>query len=473
MFIAVVETAERMLPSGLRAKLSPLLRKLTGMLTGGGEKAASQRMAFVAFAIRIASAALAFLSQILLARMMGEFEYGIFVFVWVLMILFGNMACLGFHTVIIRFLPQYKADGAVDKIRGLASTCRRFAVALSGGLALAAIVALHFFGDRVESYYVMPLFLGLVAVPMIALGDILDGTSRANHWPVMALSPTFLIRPTLIILFMLVAILSGAEHSAVTAMQAALAATFASVVMQYLAVTARLRRHYPPGPKAIDFRPWLAVAIPIFLIEGVSYLLTNADVVVVGLFLSPEQVAVYFAAAKTMALVHFVYFSVKAAAGPRFAAILAEGDRQKLAAFAAETTRWTFWPALAVGLSVLAAGHLLLSLFGAAFASGHVLMAILLSGILAKALVGPGEVLLVMAGRQTLCVYLYAVALAANVGLSVILIPHFGLEGAAIATAAAMMVEALLLHVTVRGTLGIVLFTFARPTMTTMNAKVL
>jgi O-antigen/teichoic acid export membrane protein len=469
--MAVIETAEKMLPSGLRATLSPSLRKIAALLSDRSEKAASQRMALVAFAIRIGSAALAFLSQIFLARMMGEFEYGIFVFVWVLMILFGNMACLGFHTAVIRFLPIYKADGAHAEIRGLTSTARRFALALSGSLAIASMIALHFLGGLIESYYVVPIFLGLAAMPMIALGDVLDGTARANHWPVMALSPTFLIRPTLILLFMAAAILAGAPHSAETAMQAALAATLATVTMQYLAVTARLRRHYSTGPKVIDFPIWLAVAFPIFLIESVSYLLTNSDVVVVGIFLPPEQVAVYFAAAKTMALVHFVYFSVKAAAGPRFSAIIAENDGDKLAAFAAEAARWTFWPALAVGLAVLAAGQFLLSLFGAAFTAGHILMAILLAGILAKALVGPGEVLLVMAGKQRLCVYLYAIALAANIGLNITLIPHYGIEGAAIATASAMVVEAVLLHLAVRRALGIVLFAFIRPPMTTINAK--
>jgi O-antigen/teichoic acid export membrane protein len=308
----------------------------------------------------------------------------------------------------------------------------------------------------------MPAFLGLIAVPMIALGDVLDGTARAKHWPIMALSPTFLIRPTLILLFMVAAILAGAPHDAVTAMAAALAGAFTSVLLQYLAVTLRLRRQYPRGPKAVEFNAWTAVALPIFLVEGVGYLLTNSDVIVVGIFLDPDEVAVYFAAAKTMALVLFVSFAVRAAIGPRFAAILAEGDRSKLAAFATEATRWSFFPALAIGLVVLAAGQLLLSLFGAAFAEGQIVMAILLAGILARALVGPAEVLLTMADKQMLCVYLYAVALVANVGLNVALIPHFGIEGAAIAGATAMAIEALLLHVVVRRALGISLFALTR-----------
>ena len=468
--MAVIETAEKLLPSGLRASLSSVVAKLRALLTGRGEKAASQRMALVAFVIRIASAALAFISQIVLARVMGEFEYGIFVFVWVLMVLAGNLSCVGFHTAVIRFLPQYKADGAADLIRGLTDTARIFALSSAICLALIAAAIVHLSTGLIEAYYLLPILVGLMIMPLIAVGDVLDGTARANHWPVMALSPTFIIRPILILVFMVGAVLSGAPHSALTAVESALAATFVTTLCQYFALTFRLRRHFPAGPKTIRFGTWMAVAFPIFLVEGVGYLLTNSDVIVVGIFLDPQQVAIYFAAAKTMALVHFVYFSVKAAAGPRFASIIAEGDSHKLATFARETTRWTFFPALAVGLAVLAAGQFLLSLFGAAFMAGHIVMGILLAGILAKALVGPGEVLLMMAGRQRLCAMLYGAALAANIGLNVLLVPRLGIEGAAIATAAAMLVEATLLHVAVRRTLGIVLFAFA-PAMANLNAK--
>ena len=58
-------------------------------------------------------------------------------------------------------------------------------------------------------------------------------------------------------------------------------------------------------------------------------------------------------------------------------------------------------------------------------------------------------------------------ALIANIGLNVALIPHFGIEGAAIAAASAMMVEAVLLHIAVRRALGIVLFALTRQPATT------
>ena len=457
--LAVIQIAERILPSGLH----PALHNLAETFLDHGEDARSQRMAMSAFIIRVFSAAIALISQIIQARIMGEFEYGIFVFVWVLVVLFGNLSCLGFHTTIIRFLPQYETRGELDEIRGLAITTRRFSMFSASVLAVIGFAVLHFFGEHIESYYMVPLFIGLITLPLIALGDSLEGTARANNWTVAALTPTYIIRPLLILGFMVLAVFLGAPHTATTAMQAAIAATLATSLGQLVSVEWRMRKRFSRGPKKIQFMVWLKVALPIFLIEGFGFLLTNSDVVVVGLYVEPDQVAIYFAAAKTMALVQFVYFAVKTVAAPRFSAMVAAPDLRPLAIFAGATARWSFWPSLVVGLTVLLFGKFLLSLFGAAFTSGYFLMAILFAGTLSKALVGPGEVLLTMAGKQGLCVWLYLAALATNIALNVILIPLYGLAGAAIATAAAMMVEAVLLHIAVRSSLGIVLFAFANP----------
>lgn len=442
------------------------------MTTDTGEHAAAQRMALTAFVIRILSAAIAFFSQIVQARIMGEFEYGIFVFVWVLTILIGNLSCLGFHSVVVRFVPQYRTEGAHGSLFGIAVTARIFSMLLATAVAGSGFLVLYFFGRIVENYYVVPIFLALIILPMIALGDVLDGTARANGWSFTALTPTFIIRPTLILIFLFVLMQAGYPPTAITAMIAALGATYATSIGQLVAVSTGMVKRYPSAQRAYNLGAWLKVALPIFFVEGFGYLLTNSDVVVVGLYLQPDEVGIYFAAAKTMALMQFVFFSVKAAAAPRFASLVAEGDRDALARFAGEMARWGFWPSLGVGIVMLLTGHVLLSLFGPGFTEGYPLMAILFLGYLSKASVGPGEVLLTMAGRQQLCAWLYAVVLISNIGLNMLLIPVYGLSGAAMAAAGAMMIEAVLLHLTVRKALGIVLFVLADPLGQSRQQKV-
>src|SRR5690606_15174450 len=106
------------------------------------------------------------------------------------------------------------------------------------------------------------------------------------------------------------------------------------------------------------------------------------------------------------------------------------------------TVSWTFWPSVAMGVAVLVVGKPLLMLFGPGFDAGYLLLFVLVPGVIARASVGPAESLLTMSGNQSICAAVYGVTLAVNVMLNVMLIPAFGLWGAAVAMAAALACEA-------------------------------
>lgn len=455
MRISASMAAERLLPGMWAARALPFAGKIDEILTSPDQNMVARRMSLIAFAIRLVSAAIAFVSQILLARWIGDFEYGIFVLVWTAAIIAGNLSCFGFATSIIRFVPQYRASGAHDELRGILLTGRIFTLLAATAVAAFGVAATLVLASTIESYYVAPFVLGALALPMIALGDTLEGTARANAWPVKALSPTYIIRPILILLFMVAALGAGFEASAKTAVIAAILATYATTIVQLLAITASVDRMVPDGPKQVNFGEWMAVSIPIFLVEGFLFLLTNADVLVVGHYLPPEKVAVYFATAKTLALVHFVYFAVKAGVSQRYAQLIHSGTKEELEDFVISSARWTFWPSLFMGGVVLVLGEPLLSLFGESFTSGYPILFVLVAGVVMRASVGPAESLLNMSGNQTVCAWIYGLTLVLSIGLCSVLIPAWGLWGAAASFSAGMVFEALALGVIVWKRLGI------------------
>ena len=128
----------------------------------------------------------------------------------------------------------------------------------------------------------------------------------------------------------------------------------------------------------------------------------------------PHDVAVYYAGARLLAIVAFVYFAIAGATTHKFTEYHVAGDRQRLASFFGETVRWTFWPSLAACAAILAFGRPLLSLFGAGFEAGYGVMFILAIGMLARAAVGPAERLLNMLGERKQCALVYATAFAIN-----------------------------------------------------------
>jgi O-antigen/teichoic acid export membrane protein len=442
------------------------LRRADGLLSARGDRGEAQRVSLIAFAIRIVNAVIAFVSQVLLARWLGPFEYGIFVLVWVTMIIVGSLSCLGFHTTVIRFIPEYREKGQFPELRGILFTGRLFALGSSTAIAALGLLGLWWFADAVESYYVVPFYLGIVCIPMIALSDLLQGVARAHGWAFAALTPAYLVRPLLVLAFMAGALAAGYAPDAVTAVVCAILATYATSIWQLATVAPRAAVQGGAGPRTVLFRHWFTVSMPIFLVESFFFLLTNADVLMIGRFMAPDDVAIYYATVKTLALVHFVYFAVKTGVAQRYAAMSHRDDRQALGAFARATVSWTFWPSLAMAGVVLLVGGPMLNLFGPHFDQGYPLLFVLVLGVVARAAVGPAESLLTMSGNQNVCALVYAMTLGLNVGLNLILIPQHGLWGAAIATAVAMGFEAAALSFTVWRRLGIAMAIFVPASVT-------
>ena len=129
----------------------------------------------------------------------------------------------------------------------------------------------------------------------------------------------------------------------------------------------RLKTKVPAGPKQYEVKTWFATSLPIFVVEGFYLLLTYVDILALEHFRSPDEVAVYYAGARLLAIVAFVYFAIAGATTHKFTEYHVAGDKKRLASFFAETIKWTFWPSLAACALILAFGRPLLGLFGAQF----------------------------------------------------------------------------------------------------------
>ncbi|HVT55853.1 MAG TPA: flippase, partial [Xanthobacteraceae bacterium] len=107
--------------SGARqARLSPseLMLKLRALASDQSHQSIAQRVAGAAFIMRVASAVLVYFSQVLFARWMGKFEFGVYVYVWTWLLLLGAFMPLGLSSTAQRFIPEYKARGDFARLRG-------------------------------------------------------------------------------------------------------------------------------------------------------------------------------------------------------------------------------------------------------------------------------------------------------------------------------------------------------------------
>jgi O-antigen/teichoic acid export membrane protein len=232
------------------------------------------------------------------------------------------------------------------------------------------------------------------------------------------------------------------------------------MIGQMLVLNRRLSRHIEAGPKAYDVRGWLAISLPILLVESFYLLLSYTDVLVLQQFRPSDEVGIYFAVVKTLALVSFIHYAMSATTAHRFAEYNALGDKARLSAYVAHAINWTFWPSLAATMALLAFGKPLLWLFGPQFVLGYDIMFIAAIGLVVRAAIGPVERLLNMLGHKHICAVAYALAFAMNVALCVALVPRYGGHGAAAATSFSLTFETALLFWIVRRRLGLHVLAF-------------
>jgi O-antigen/teichoic acid export membrane protein len=431
------------------------MARIRAFLRDPSHQTVAQRVAGTAFVIRVMSAAIAYVSQVLMARWMGGNEFGIYIAVWVWVLLLGHLSNAGLASAAQRFIPEYGERGDLDGLRGFIAGSRLVGFIIATVMAGLGLAALWQFGQAIAQPMLMPLVLAAICLPVYVLTDIQDGIARSYNWTDLALGPPYLIRPILLLAGMAISHALGFATNAVTGMACAVIATWATALVQFVFIERRLAERIPTGPRRVETGIWLRTSAAIFLVEAFYMALTYTDVLLLKQLRTAEEVAVYWAAVKTLALVAFIYFSVAAAAAHRFSEYHVAGDREKLEEFLQASIRWTFFPSLAATILILALGKPFLMLFGREFVAGYPAMFVVSVGLLARAAVGPVERLLSMSGNQGICAAIYGAAFAAAVVLCLLLIPRFGMMGAAAATAAALTLESVLLFWITRLRLGI------------------
>ena len=428
---------------------------IASLMSSNDDNARTQRNALLAFSVRVISAGLLYLTQVILARWMGTFEYGIYVFIWTWVLMLGGLASLGLNIAAIRLLPEYRETDRLTLLRGYTRGTRLLVFFVGTLLALAGALGLYFFEDYLANYYVLPLYLALICIPMYAVCDLQDGFGRGKAWMGLALFPPYILRPLLILAGMVVALLIGAPMTATTAAISAIVATWAATILQTFWINQKLVQEIGSGSRSYDFPSWFTVATPLLIINACELLLQYTDVLIISRYMRPEDVAIYFAAAKTMSLIMFVHYAVGSAAANRFSALRARGDEAELKTVVADSVKWTFWPSLGAAVLLLLMGKFLLSLFGPNFTDGYPVMTILVAGFLLRSAMGPAEFLLQMLGEQKRCAAILVTTAILNIILNLILVPAYGMVGGATATSIALMTSALLHYIVARRQLGI------------------
>jgi O-antigen/teichoic acid export membrane protein len=385
-------------------------------------------------AIRIAAVGIEFLCLLVLARVFKADAYGTYALVMSGIAIAAVPATVGFDRLLVRELAAYHASNDWPRLKGL---LRRGVQVV--GIASLVVAAALWAGTRMlpgtdSALAAQSLQFAIVLVPILAFARVRQATLQGFGHVVAGQLPEAIVQPT---------ILMALAGITAVSLQLPRAAEFA-LVLQVIASTSALvlgavlqRRYLPPGPREAYpvylTRQWLTTGLNFMWLVGMSAVLTNIDTILVGALMSPADAGVYRVASQLAMFVGLPLTAVSVAMAPGMAAMHATGRRVELQSQSRAAARLIGLGAGGITFLIAIIGPQVLQAFGPQFGRGFDAALVLAVAYLFHSAMATSGYQLLMSGHERLVAVLFSVGTLLNMAGLLLLVPLYGLVGAAIA----------------------------------------
>jgi O-antigen/teichoic acid export membrane protein len=389
----------------------------------------------VAFILKIASSLLGFLNQIVLARILGAAGVGEVLLALSLVKISTQIAKFGMEETMMRFIPVYIEHNDNERLKGSINFALKFCFAISIIfffliLLLAKIISINVFHSA--TLHKLLLFVA-VAIPAAVIRDVIGGILKGYKDAYRALVPESIISPLLrLVIFLLLSL-----HD-ITPLYAIFAFVSGELLAMLLSIRFLLQKmiKMKSVKGRCENKKILEVAYSIIFASVSLFLYTQTDIWILGIFKTKEVVGIYGVAAKLVLLIYFPMFAFASIIPPMMSSTYTSGNYKELERITRESSRWILSIAMPIILILFLEGELVLRYFyGQEFVAGYLVLIILMTVHLINTSTGLVGIFLQMTGQHKLYMKINIFFGILNVILNIILVPPFGMEGAAVATA--------------------------------------
>lgn len=414
---------------------------------------------FASITIKIISVSLSFFTAIILARILGPGGYGDYAYVFALVSILIIPIQFGLPDLIIRETARAKQLDRWATTRGLWRWSNALVVLMSIVLITIVLGLESFIKNQIPNLNIDTLYWGLLLIPFIAFTRVSGAKLQGLQKVIKGQVPDSVLRPGLFMLSLL-AMYSFYYENSMTAKHA-MSLHFICASLAFLAGLVFVRVNKPDQLKntlevEYDTKKWISSILPLAFISGMSVVNTETDLIMIGVFLSPEDVGIYRVATQGSLLVSFGLTAIGMVVMPYFAKYYASNEMDKFQRLATFGARAMLLMAVPVAIFFFVYGGQLLSyVFGEEYKTAYVPLVILSFAHIIHAgfgIVGP---LLNMTGNEKLTAKGISIAAICNILLNIILIPIYGVPGAAVATASSLILWNIILWVAVWKTINI------------------
>ncbi|MDI3471666.1 MAG: hypothetical protein OJF62_003729 [Pseudolabrys sp.] len=411
----------------------------------------------VLFAARIAGAGCAFATQVLLVRLLGAPTFADYVLVLAGINIGAAVMPLGFHFTANYFAARYYATNSAA---ALSAYLRQAFLHIAVGILVTAVgaVALWSLVPASIKPLVPPAIIFAVAVAVIYLtSGVLIGLKR----PIAGMTADILLRPVFTLTTFAIFCFTVAPDDVLMFGLWVLAGLLTLIGAGQLVLVARALRgmNGKDGGDGETLRSlrwtWWRYALPSTIVVLATDFFFDIDLIVVSPFMNQHEIAIFGVCARICSLLAFGIGTIYTISLPNILDAGMRRDTHRVERELGNANVYACLMAAALSLVMFFSGPLLALIFGKDFASAGLPLGVLTLGLAARAALGPSPLVLSIYERPAASVPASIVSIAALAIMNYLLVPHFGLIGAAAATSLAIAMWSFALWLTARHDLAL------------------
>lgn len=387
----------------------------------------------ITFVGRIMDVGFRYLYMVILARILGPRLLGILLLGLTIVAFAGIISRFGLEIGVVRYVSLYKGLGDEGRIKGTIVQALAWSFIVSVSIGTGLFIGSRFLSVSVFAKPELQPVIKLLSfsLPFLFAAVIALAYTQGLKMMKYVVWSRFLFWPLSNVVLALLFFFAGCGLNGMAA------ANTTSIFLTCILSMFFLVKCFPniKHIKAVyEARKLLRISIPSAGIIFLTYVIMWTDILMLGYFKTSEEVAVYNMAMRTALLISLTLVSFGAIFAPIVSDLCNRKQMQKLGALFKTVTRWNFGVSFSVFLLMALLSKEIMAMFGQRFIIGYAPLVILASAQLLNASVGSVGVVLIMSGKQDIMMWNNVGVCVLNILLNRLLIPPYGIIGAAIAS---------------------------------------
>ncbi len=390
------------------------------------------------FAGNLVSRPFNFIFGIAVGRLLGAQIYGEFIFVTSFLTFFTTIAGAGLSSGIIALLPKQKTK---ESQQSLSTHVIRTVFIISAILVATLYIFSRVIAEKLlnNSALITTLLVLIPTIPILSLESITLSIIRANGRIKEFVFVRNIFLPISKLILLLVFVLAFRIDDIYSLIVPYYIYSIGAIAYLFY----KLSNYGYIGKIAKEDinKEIILFSLPLMFGGMISVLTNNIDQYMIGYMLSAREVGIYRVATQFATLSSFAYISLNTAFESSISKLYYAGQMGELIDIYKRSTKWiTIINMLIFGIYFVMSKDLM-RMVGVEFVAGASALVIISLGEIINSGVGSVDSINVQTGHPQYSLYTKIIVLVSNVILNYLLIPRYGINGAAFATMIAIMLS--------------------------------